>query len=152
MFKSKQKNFFKRFIFSKIFLIAGIFVLVLLTVALAKKMVHDYSVESEIERLESEISELEKTNNEFNNLVEYLNTEKFLEEEARSKMGLASPGEEMIIIQNKNGDLANTREEEARDLSVYSSTYLTGGEPKELSNPQKWWNYFFSQNKNLNNN
>jgi len=144
--RSDKKSFFKKIIFSKIFLVAGVIILVLLTIALVKKMAHDYSVESEIKSLQSEIAELENTNNEFNQLVDYLSTDRFVEEEARTKLGMAADGEEMIVIKNNDGD-GGVEEQERKKLSVYSTEFLTKDGQKKISNPARWWKYFFKNAK-----
>jgi hypothetical protein len=55
-----------------------------------------------------------------------------LEQEARLKLNLQKPGESVVIIPGVGG---------GRELG--ENVAGMEGENKAISNPKKWWNYFF---------
>lgn len=119
----------------------------LLGSVLIKKFLHDYKVDQDIKGLQEEISRLEKTNNEFNQLIDYLNSEQFVEGEARITMGLGQEGEKAIIIPPNEEKIINGESDAKKDLIVIPSTSfgLPEEEKSEGSNPIKWWRYFFKK-------
>ena len=125
--RRKKKSILPDLIFSKFFLILCIILFVTVLFALAKGTVRSYKVSSEIQELQDEINQLERQNQEFEQLVDYLKSETFVEQEAKLKLGYKKPGENLVII---------PQEELSEEIE---------GENKyqEFSNPAKWWAYFF---------
>lgn len=96
----------------------------------AKEFIKNRRLNVEIKKLEVLAREAEAKNLDILNLAEYLDTEQFLEEEARTKLGLKKPGEEALVV------------------NIPQLGAPTGTEAKkklELSNAQKWWKYFFEK-------
>ena len=122
----KRRNKFS----SKFSIIFGVFILVFISVSLAKEIVRRYEVSKEIKELEQEIVTLESRNAELDELIAFFNTEEFLEKEARTRLNLQKPGEQVMIIPDVQ--MAEEQEEKASlELS--------------LSNPAHWWNHFFAE-------
>jgi cell division protein FtsL len=108
----------------KILLIAA--VVMYLVVSVGKVIYQSYSVNKEVDDLKLEITELRKLNKEQAEKILYYQSPSFREKIARERMGLQKPGEEVIVI---------VPEEKPK---------VTEENPDEkLSNPQKWWNFFF---------
>ena len=114
---------------SKLFFAVGLAILVLLIIAFGREFSRRYALEQQVKSLESQVAEIENKNQEFTQLIDYFNTQNFTEEEARLKMGLKKPGEEVVVI---NQPAVKTRPAEAPDNLA------------NLSNPAKWWYYFFA--------
>lgn len=135
-----KKPFLIKIIFSKIFLILSCLILALLFGVVAKKMAQNYSINKEIKNLEMSVAKLEKKNNEFNELINYLNTDRFVEEEARTKLGLRKAGESVIIISSEEGYVAD---DDNKILKLHSETI------NKKENIQKnyylWWQYFIKK-------
>jgi len=123
-----KEDFFKRIWGSKIFFLAILVLIFVILVNISKIYLKNYQIKREIKKLEKQISVLEKREFELKNLINYLNSETFLEEEARIKFGLGKEGESLVIIK---GDEGEEREKE--------------GTAKRKSNPFLWWDYFFGQ-------
>lgn len=132
----KKEKFMRRFFVSKIFLLIGIVVLGFLLFTLGKKFLEGREIENEIKTAEEEIARLEAKNSELDELLGYLNTDAFLEQEAREKLNLQKEGESVMVIPEGVG-----KEEEKR------LTVATGSGGTKENNPEKWWNHFFSQQK-----
>lgn len=128
MQERRTKNIFPDLILSKFFLVFCLFVLIIIGFGLANGTVKKYKVNSEIKDLQSEISRLEKQNQEFGQLVEYLNSDIFIEQEAKLKLGLKKEGENLVVIPQQS----LPTEVNNQDAN------------KKSSNPVKWWTYFFN--------
>lgn len=125
--RRNQGSILPDLIFSKFFLV--FFVVLFLTVlfGLAKGTIKSYQVDSEVEQLEKDISNLEGQNQDFKQLIQYLQTDAFIEQEAKLKMGYQKEGEHLVIIPQ---DQKNQEKTNQPDYQL-------------LSNPAKWWAYFF---------
>lgn len=121
----------RRFLSSKILLSLGVIFLIFLLISFGREFYRRYYLEQEIKSLQSQVNQLEGKNQEFGSLIEYLNTQNFTEEEARLKIGLKKPGEEVVVI-NQPGSVT------PGDAAGGADSYLA-----QLSNPVKWWYYFF---------
>lgn len=113
-----------------IFFLGIVFILSL--VALGRESYRYFRVSQEIKNLEKRIEELEANNEELTKMEEYFQSEEFLEREARLKLGLTKPGEKLIIIKQLEEELEEEIEKE-------------GAIAKEISNIQRWWEYFFNK-------
>lgn len=102
-----------------------VFVIVLFS--LAKGTVKNHQVNNEIVDLQEDIKRLEKENQEFTQLIEYLETDSYIEQEAKITMGYKKEGENLVIIPSAEFDTENNSKEDKN----------------EKSNPAKWWDYFF---------
>jgi len=93
--------------------------------------------------LEKEIANLENKNSNFKDLVSYLESNQFVEEQARLKLGLKKEGEDVAVI--KNG-LDNKIENNltATSSSIFNIPGLDKANSVDpISNLQKWLKYFF---------
>ena len=62
-------------------------------------------------------------------MAKYLQTDFFVEKEARLKLGLRKPGEQVVVVPNEIGKLVKISQK--------------GYNNANLTNPQKWWHYFW---------
>ncbi len=128
MFERRKKNIFPDLIFSKFFLVFCLFILIIILVGVVNGTVKNYKVNSEVAGLQTEIARLEKQNQDFGQLVKYLNSDIFIEQEAKLKLGLKKEGENLVVIPDQ---ALPTQTDTQKDVQV-------------LSNPAKWWAYFFN--------
>ena len=85
-------------------------------------------LDDEIKKLEATAKDLEAKNLSILNLAKYLDTEQFLESEARTKYGMQKAGEKAIVVNLAGFGEASSTAKEAGGL---------------LTNPIKWWKYVF---------
>ena len=123
----------KRFFQSRLFFVVGIGVLLLLSINLTRAQLKDRAISAETEKLQAEVNALEAERQGYDSLLSLLNTSAFLEKEARKSLGYAKPGEQVVVIE-KN---AECRMQNAECEGI--------GGVKEVSNPEKWWIYFFGE-------
>jgi cell division protein FtsB len=131
----EREIFLKRLIYSKIFFVVGLIILILFTAALGKRIVEHYKINQEITKLDQEVTKLESHNAELEKLAEYLNTDLYVEEAARIKLGLQKPDESVVIVPEESFQ----SEEKSGDLTSPEKR-----SPEE-TNAGKWWNYFFKK-------
>ena len=141
----EQTPFFKRLFRSKLLIVLEIVVLFIFSSALAKEIIHKYQIEGEIKKLQEEFTQLEKNNIELSGLIGYFNSDTFKEEQARLKLGLQKPGESVIAVLGDSTEIV--AEEEGQLIALAGKS-----EREKLSNPQRWWNYFFKTSTEKNNN
>ena len=122
----------RRFLRSKAALLLGAGVLVLLLIAFSREILRRAALSEEIRSLEEQEQELEERQSELTALVDYFSSPLFQEQEARRKLGLARPGEEVVIVPL----------DEEGGTAPEANAGESGGE-SSLSNPMKWWRYFF---------
>lgn len=128
----KTKNKWKKRLFLSLLLI----ILIFLSINLFKTWQKNNQVNQEIAALEQEINNLEQGNLKMKELIEYFNSNAYIEEKARVDLGLQKQGEKVVIVNNNlNGDLQN--------LNISQDENEGKNEKKELNNPQKWLKYFF---------
>lgn len=116
--------------------IAVVVIVLLLGSALSKEIYREYKIKKEIETLKSEIGSMEKDNYELSQLLDYYKTNEYKEAEARKRLNLKAEGEQVVMIDEKKASVEEVKaaEEAAQQAGV--------------SNPTKWWNYFFASRDN----
>ena len=144
MIKNSRKNFITRILFnSKTFALFGLIIIILISVPLAKKVSQRYKIDQEIKDLEAEIAELENKNIDLKEFVNYLESDQFVEEQARLQFGLKKEGEEAAVIKSEEVEQIQERIE-ARGSAVFGIIGSDKNHPaKPISNPERWRGYFF---------
>lgn len=132
----KEKNTLNKILFSPALLsVLGLAVIIIISIPLARNISKQYKINKEVEELENEISELENQNNKLGGLIEYLESDQFIDEKARLNLNYKKEGEEVVIIKEK---------EIVIDDSAINLLDADKNNNKNASNPKKWWNYFFN--------
>ncbi len=117
------------------FVVFGMIVLFFIVNSIFSVFSKKQSLENDMAQLDHDVVSLENTNDELKRLIEYLQTPEYIESQARTKLGLRLPGEEVVVITDlstpsldKNGEYRNT-----------------DGEGGIWGNPGRWWRYFFGE-------
>lgn len=122
----KQKN--RKFLTLPVIFCGVLVVLVFVSISLVREIARNRTIDTEIRKIEEEAARLEAKNLEILDLVKELEDTDFLEKEARLKLGLQKLGEQVVVINRV-----------AQNGGVLDEPY----ELNNLSNPTKWWHYFF---------
>ncbi|KKU12709.1 MAG: hypothetical protein UX17_C0040G0002 [Parcubacteria group bacterium GW2011_GWC2_45_7] len=126
-----RKQFsWKKFYHSHWFFVVGLILLILLSVNLTRAQWSDRAIRREIANLQSEVDDLTKERESYEALINTLETPEFLESEARRVLGFARPGENLVVVESKNGVGGNGEDAMGNN---------------NLSNSYKWWIYFFGE-------
>ncbi|MCX6762289.1 MAG: septum formation initiator family protein [Candidatus Moranbacteria bacterium] len=132
---SQNSNLSSR-IFSGIFFLAGLTVLVLIGISLGKEAYRKRQIQKEIDGLQTQISQMGQENSNMENLLGYLSSTDFQEKEAREKLNLQKGDEKMIVL--RKDPLQGTNNQPGKIEGVAAT-------PEDSSpNWQKWWQTFFA--------
>jgi len=86
---------------------------------------------SQINKLEEEIKQKEQQNLELKAGVSQITDQSYLEQEAREKLGLKKPGEEVVSVQKVETEQNKTEEVKKETINPW--------------NPKNWWNWIKSK-------
>lgn len=119
-------------------IIVGEFLLVsYLLYTLTASVYKSYQIDVHIENFEKENVRIQEENRIKSEEFEYYSSEAYIEKIAKQNLGLVNAGEEVIIIPNESfegiGEADGAGEED--DAGSYGN----------LSNPHKWWKFFFDR-------
>ena len=125
MSKTWKQLFASRWVSGLSLIIVGI-----LLIAYIRAYAQNYHIEQEIKRLQQEAAHWETKKIETIELLDYVKSPAYVEEKARTELNMVKEGEQMAIVKlgKKTGD-----GQSVKDML----------ESSELTNPRKWWNYFF---------
>lgn len=130
--RNNKKNSWKDVFYSNWFLGLNATVLVLIIYASVRNFYYDYQVHKEIEGFKQQARALEMKNLKTIELLNQVKSQNFVEDKARVELNLVKPGVKLVIINGEN-QTTSTDRQEGSDMI----------EKEKLSNPEKWWNYFF---------
>jgi cell division protein FtsB len=143
MFKS-IRIFIKRSFLKQIILaIIGFLLIGLISQPLYKTIKKKYLINNEINNLKNEINSYQSKNGQLDSLIKYLESDQYIEEQARKNLGLVKEGESVIVLKNNNDT------KDVKNMSngyVDQKVYDIGGKGSEvkqkITNPIKWISYF----------
>ncbi len=140
-----KKPFWRRLIEFRLLFLINAGILVALGFAFGREYIRNREIQNEISRLQSESSSLQARNLEIADLNTAFRTESFIEREARLKLGMKKPGENVVVIQQTETqpveiELSTDKDEDESDRDP---RLLLATEDSEIvANPLKWWQYF----------
>ena len=135
---------FKKILISKPVLLAEIIILGYFAVNVGQEMYKRHDITAEIKRLETEISKLEGGKSDLSSLLSYVQTDAFVEQEARAKLNLAKAGESLVLLPSADTPESGVSEEPAAPPGEANSDQAA---PKHKSNLTKWRQYFFEYDR-----
>ncbi|MEK7598602.1 MAG: septum formation initiator family protein [Patescibacteria group bacterium] len=121
-------------IFSKVILIPAIIIIILVLVAVTRETYKKNQIQNEIDILREKAKQINKENLEIQEKITYFESKEYQEKEAKDKLSLQNPDENVVII--KPGIAKENKIEEKIPAFVPK-------EEQEIYNPIKWWRYFF---------
>lgn len=143
--KRKKGNPLFRFFFNPKFIsLVALVAVAWLFFPLSEKIKEKREIDKEIEDLNQEISQFENKNQKLEELTKYLQSEQFVEEQARMNLGLKKEGEEVVVIQEGEGKVAGAFAENG-DVDDNKDKDQNKKTSRRFSNMGKWWDYFFGK-------
>lgn len=88
-----------------------------------------FQKEKEIEKSQLKLEQLKLENEELQAQLEYVQSQAFIESQAREKLGMAKDDETVLILPENLGQITGFKKTEE--------------EEQNLSNWQRWWKLFF---------
>ena len=129
MNQNDTQTFVRRFFASRMFLLILLLISLLVALNFARAYYQDIKIREEIKSLEKEVSSLRQRKLESIDLLNYVTSDAFVEEKARTELNLRRPGEKVAVVNMPEGI------ETAKVTNAVESE-------KHLGNPAKWWYYF----------
>lgn len=118
----------RSFLRSRVVLVLGVVVLGFIASSLYREYRRREAAQAEVRAMEEEIRELELQRQRLTDLLEQAETPAFVEREARLRLGLQLPGEEVLIVPEGAG-------------TPNAERALGTEEPS--SNLARWWRHLF---------
>ena len=124
----------KKRLLAKVFLFLGFIALISMAVFLGKEVYKKRQIQSEISNLQAEAARVNKENLGIQDKIAYLESRDYQEREAKDKLNLQSPDENVVIIK------PGVTKEQSAAAEVIPDVQASA---PAVPNPKKWWNYFF---------
>jgi len=133
-----------QFLFSKakwpIFLLANIALLLVIAVSTVRETYKVWTVDNEIDALENKIKYLEGRKIKLGELALKMQSQRYVEKEARSKLGLRKAGEHVILLEGAETTSTQIRLDIASVPNMKNENKISINNNE--SNPSLWWKYF----------
>ncbi|OGY49882.1 MAG: hypothetical protein A3B89_03485 [Candidatus Buchananbacteria bacterium RIFCSPHIGHO2_02_FULL_40_13] len=140
----KYKKIISRY-FSKSRIVSTVCLILIFffSVNLTKEIVNRHQIDRKIRQYEEQTAKLEKENKEISVLIDAWQNGRQLEKEARLKLGLKKPGENVVLISRNNGQAGEEK-------IINPEAEVLGGiilpeNTKNIPNYKKWWIFFFKR-------
>ena len=135
----KRKSALAKFFTGQIFLtLVFLFILFLIVKPMITNIRQKQRINKEIKSLKMEIDRAEAKNSDFQKILNYLQSDEFVEEQARLNMGLKREGEKVLVVKTKH-----EKEPVAQPPQMPEAV----DKIKLVNNLNKWINYFFGEKK-----
>lgn len=115
--------------------------IVLLGFTIGRDFLKDRELQKEIDRLRTQAEQLSARNVALSELQTAIQTQSYIEREARLKLGMKKPGEQVVVIQEEQPEMTVELSNDPADPLdlVLDEKHLS----PRVSRPTKWWYYFF---------
>lgn len=129
MRNKEKQSVVRRFFQSRLFLLTTSVALLLIAFSYGRAYYEEYQVQQKIRELEQQVQSLEGKKLESLQILQYVNSNNFIEEKARTELNLQKPGENVVFVDG---------------VPTVSTTPALAApvDEQRLSNPLKWWYYF----------
>lgn len=133
----------KKFPKSKLIIAVSGVAIVLFIMGIVREKINSNKIDVEIAGLETQIKSFADENGQIGKFIGEWQGSNRVEKEARLKLGLKKPGENVVIIMR--GGSSSTTQLIKADSEIVAN-FITNKEDGAKTNPGKWWNYFFNSN------
>ncbi len=139
-----EGSIFQRVIRWRYLIVINLIIATALGVSLGREVVRNTTIDAEIAALQADAEELMARNIEMSELKTAMQTESYIEREARLKLGMKKPGEQVVVVQMGESQAQEFTGDESDPLGML----LTVEDSKiVVANPGKWWYYFFDKQR-----
>jgi cell division protein FtsB len=139
--KNKKKITITKVLDYKLITIIFIILLLMISIPLIKNINHRHQIDLEISNLKQEVNQTQANNSDLQNLLKYLDSSQFTEEQARINLGLKKDGEEVVVVKG----LTETSSNEIVNKNLFDIPSLaTANDSQTSNNFDKWIKYFFN--------
>lgn len=114
---------------------------------LGREFFRTREIQKEISALQAQADGLAARNIALSELQTAVQTESFIEREARLKLGMKKPGEKVVVVQEKMGDegVVNSEGGTPNETDPLNLVLQSQDGQTRVANSSKWWYYFFDK-------
>jgi len=141
---ARNDPFLKKLFQWRLFFVVNVLLILFLGVTLGRDYLKTHEIQKEINDLQAEAGSLQAKNLSMSELQTAIQTESYIEREARLKLGMKKPGENVVIF-TSSPTPQPTETSEDHDPSDPLRLVLDTESKKTVANATKWWYYFFDQ-------
>ncbi|MBI2436349.1 MAG: septum formation initiator family protein [Candidatus Magasanikbacteria bacterium] len=123
--KQNEQSSIGRFFASRTFLIIALIVVSFFAFGFARAYYQDYKVKQEIRALEDQVSSLEKKKIESIEILKYVKSDAYVENQARTELNMKEPGEHLVFLKDMDAELRSDsigNREDAESGHFFSNT------------------------------
>ena len=121
--------------------LVNILLIIVVGFSFGREMIRSRDIAKQIQSLQNQSQALQTQHLAIKDLKNAVQTESFVEREARLKLGLKKPGESLVILKNEKTE--NVTNQQIHNESTNGEVKTL--ERKSLANSTKWWYYFFNK-------
>lgn len=148
---SSRSLFISKLIRWRFLIVVNFLLIVFLGLTLGREFFRAREIQSEINQLQAQANSLAAKNISLTQFQTAMQTESFIEREARLKLGMKKPGEEVVVIREEVAGQEKTEEDKGGQEKTVNGNdpldlVLDNQSKIQIANPTKWWYYFFGEN------
>ncbi|PJA46269.1 hypothetical protein CO174_00480 [Candidatus Uhrbacteria bacterium CG_4_9_14_3_um_filter_50_9] len=135
-------TFVQRLVKWRFLFVVNLVVVLFLSLSLGREVVRHKTIQNEIQFMEAQAQTLAAANIEMSLLQSALQSESYIEREARLKLGMQLPGETVIVVQEQD---TGTRTVAGDAADPFNLIIDEDDQFIQFANRTKWWYYFFNK-------
>ena len=128
----RKKGTFKKFFFSRGFLLGGLAVLLLLSIIFTRAYIKNREYVREYREEQEKLNRILNENGDLRLLLKRVQSPAYAEKIGRTNFNLIKPGENQAVLVGKAESSGQAENDVVESIKI--------------SNPKQWWNYFFNHN------
>jgi len=143
--RDSQNLFLKRILKWRFLFVVNLLLILFISVSLGREIFRSQDIQKDIDALQVEADELATKNMAIKEFYTAMQTESYIEREARLKLGMKKEGEDVVIVQRAEKGEEVEKGEEGGDENDPLGLIINENSTQKLANPTKWWYYFFNK-------
>ncbi len=141
---ARNDPFLRRLFQWRLFFVVNVLLILFLGVTFGRDILKTHEIQKEINDLQTQAGSLQAKNLSISELQTAIQTESYIEREARLKLGMKKPGEQVVVF-TSTPEPEPTESDSLENPSDPLNLVIDQEEPVKVKNPTKWWYYFFNQ-------
>lgn len=140
-------SFIYRLVHWRYLSVVNVLFIFLIAFLIGREMIRRRDIDGQIALLQKQAIEMQTQNVALTELHNAVQTESYIEREARLKLGLKKPGESVVILKEEGDrdDKGNKGDSMGDSTDPLGIVAEGDGAKKPLANSTKWWYYFFNK-------
>lgn len=139
--------FVQRLLRWRFLFVINLLLIIFLGMTLGREFLRTREIRNEIASLQAQANQLAARNISLSELQTAVQTESFIEREARLKLGLKKPGEEVVVVKEigKEGEGTRSEAQTENETDPLGLVLDAQTDQPRVANVTKWWYYFFDK-------